>query len=964
MVKIIEIMTNPIMQSFIANFIYSGVKKGGKRLFSDDLSQQFKTAIHYAFDKLSEKYPIRNFQGNYTFWDYVATKITDELNLTDFSEEKIKNTIKSVLEELLVDKSGKYDVDKMNNYFWYLFQCEIILHKELYKFLLFNYQKDMMEDIVLIKDTLESINNKKDSHLTEDELIDYLISLQQLYIREIGNNFIPRSFQNINEVKQSLYKIHEILDERSNNVLVLGEPGSGKTFAIKRMLYELTSEKTIKNSDKIPIFIDLAMFGHKFSSISDGIVLSLKKYINSVTKESVDNLLKKGKFILLLDGLDEVKQEFYEICIYELNELMQHMNKNKYILTCRENVYFGELKFLVETVRLTPLTKEQIEKNIIHHCDIQLTQLGKEHYELFGNPLFLNIGIEVIKNNSKEIPENRSVIFNKYIEYLLYKWDRKKGLRTEYKLSYYELVTFLSQIAYEKFEKPYLTTFELQEEINKQFPHESIHSIFGQVIKTGILIYNHNDEYLNFCHKTFKEYFAGREMINRIEKETDYEFLNNFVNNKEWYEVFIFAAGLFTNWNSQSTYLEYILDNNLKLYVDCVSSKNDFNEYLLSLTADEYSNLYLHTLVCTYEKMIERYFFQIKHQLNPYLGLNDDIDNLTICVLGQLSEDKKHLYFTFVAEEKGKKKVRFTSPREFHKYRKLRGVIIDNYVNLELSSLMGDSARKVALEQLKSQISKVFEEYRLNENSFLLCERVKEMSHALPIRNIDELTVIYKWLKDKIEFARNKVGDEGVFVGYKYNGVELTKLYEIVEILINEKIDYKKSLLPTHDLEFSKGGGVWSLYSKERLVERIGLFFEYYQKSFIYLVENNFEPLKEYLQDYIHLPYKYIVEIEFNDELEVKSHEPLMTYYYIATSSLEETKPTIKIVEKRSSWEEQEDIIKKSFDDKQRFTNAFSASSTGVTMTMFERSRGRKIPLLSNSYSLVKSNLERIFGRL
>ena len=49
-------MTNPMIQNLLTNFIYSGIQKGGKKLISDNLSQQFETAILDAFDKLSEKY--------------------------------------------------------------------------------------------------------------------------------------------------------------------------------------------------------------------------------------------------------------------------------------------------------------------------------------------------------------------------------------------------------------------------------------------------------------------------------------------------------------------------------------------------------------------------------------------------------------------------------------------------------------------------------------------------------------------------------------------------------------------------------------------------------------------------------------------------------------------------------------------------------------------------------------------
>lgn len=92
----------------------------------------------------------------------------------------------------------------------------------------------------------------------------------------------------------------------------------------------------------------------------------------------------------------------------------------------------------------------------------------------------------------------------------------------------------------------------------------------------------------------------------------------------------------------------------------------------------------------------------------------------------------------------------------------------------------------------------------------LICERITEMKRNLsPIRDIRDIGKIYEWVNDLLQEAHSKA--EGEFAGYTYNGVELTELH----------------------------------------------FFYYYQLSFIYIIENNFNHLKEYLPDCYHLPYKF-----------------------------------------------------------------------------------------------------------
>lgn len=73
-----------------------------------------------------------------------------------------------------------------------------------------------------------------------------------------------------------------------------------------------------------------------------------------------------------------------------------------------------------------------------------------------------------------------------------------------------------------------------------------------------------------------------------------------------------------------------------------------------------------------------------------------------MCILGQLTKDKKHLYFTFKLG-KEQNRVLFLSPHEFKELHSTT-TFQSNYVNLELSGLLGDSARIVAIKEIKSQL--------------------------------------------------------------------------------------------------------------------------------------------------------------------------------------------------------------------------------------------------------------------
>ncbi|MEI3599493.1 hypothetical protein SPD53_15445 [Oceanobacillus sp. MO10714A] len=96
MIKVLELMTNPMIQNLLTNFIYSGIQKGGKKLISDNLSQQFETAILDAFDKFSEKYPIISFQKEKTYRQ----------------SENLKYTLKYLHEEGILEQHIYLDFSK------------------------------------------------------------------------------------------------------------------------------------------------------------------------------------------------------------------------------------------------------------------------------------------------------------------------------------------------------------------------------------------------------------------------------------------------------------------------------------------------------------------------------------------------------------------------------------------------------------------------------------------------------------------------------------------------------------------------------------------------------------------------------------------------------------------------------------------------------------------------------------
>jgi hypothetical protein len=114
-------------------------------------------------------------------------------------------------------------------------------------------------------------------------------------------------------------KIMQVFDEMNRALLILGEPGSGKTT----MLLELARD-TIARAEQdliqpIPVVFNLSSWADPKQSIADWLVQELHdKY--DVHKKITRSWIDSDDLLLLLDGLDEVKAERRETCVKAIND--------------------------------------------------------------------------------------------------------------------------------------------------------------------------------------------------------------------------------------------------------------------------------------------------------------------------------------------------------------------------------------------------------------------------------------------------------------------------------------------------------------------------------------------------------------------------------------------------------------------------------------------------------------------
>ncbi|NEO65409.1 MAG: NACHT domain-containing protein, partial [Moorea sp. SIO4G2] len=116
-------------------------------------------------------------------------------------------------------------------------------------------------------------------------------------------------------------KVIDIFDQIGTGatLLILGEPGSGKTTTLLELARNLIDRGEQDTNQLIPVVFNLCSWAKKRQRISDWLVDELNSNYD-VPKKIGLALVSQQQLLPLLDGLDEVMADYRDECILGLNQ--------------------------------------------------------------------------------------------------------------------------------------------------------------------------------------------------------------------------------------------------------------------------------------------------------------------------------------------------------------------------------------------------------------------------------------------------------------------------------------------------------------------------------------------------------------------------------------------------------------------------------------------------------------------
>lgn len=308
--------------------------------------------------------------------------------------------------------------------------------------------------------------NKVKKYWVQDVLEKSLFSKSLIELRleeqldSVENPF--NTFQDIpDESRNTLLESKSVSDVfigmgEGRTLLILGEPGAGKTITLLRLAKDLITRAEKDFNFPIPVVFNLSSWTYKRQTISNWLIGELdNKY--QVSKKLGKQWVTNQRLLLLLDGLDEVKVEYREICVQAINQFTQEYGQTEIVVCSRLQDYevLSNRLRLQSAIYLQPLTTEQVNQ-YLDRAGNQLKLLRNLFnedpilQELAKSPLILSImSLAYLNASSEEFPkassleEYRQYLFNTYIKQML---KRRRSAAHQYSIE--KFMDWLTRLAW------------------------------------------------------------------------------------------------------------------------------------------------------------------------------------------------------------------------------------------------------------------------------------------------------------------------------------------------------------------------------------------------------------------------------------------------------------------------------------------------------------------------------------
>lgn len=823
-----------------------------------------------------------------------------------------------------------------------------------------NDLKKMHDDIFSIRKNVELLVSQNQAEAPVVDLMGYFEYIMQVYPEYSQTDYICRKIYPDQEHEKTTNAYSTLLDKK--RVLLLGEAGYGKTFESITLLRSICMEQC--DSPLVPIYLPLCEYGMLYGNIREGISVKISSFVKGDVNELINGWFMERKLVLILDGVDDILENAVRTkFILDVKDFTQRYTSVFCFVTARRNRYHGELRdFCI--CSLTGIQEATISAkfrdNGIH------SRIPRNYYPLFANPLYLEAGIMVLKENPQPTTFNRSTLFEKLV-YLLYEGrNQQKGLYTEQPLCCTEVISLIGEFAFNSFYKPSYRYVDFENQIAQFISRTDKSKVISSIIACDIFRIRDN---VTFSHKLFKEFCTAYYMNMQLPYNDNVELYARLIQKEEWKEVFIFLAGLFGDVQKQDKFLDFILQNNLQLYIDCVEAKSDLCDQNSTGDNTALALRHLTQIHKTYTYIVTNYFGSITHLFDPRPG-RETPPNRKVCIRGVVDPRGERLTYWFDLlpyEDQDIALIPEDDLTEHFKQREKNAFLERKSIQTRSVGIRGDSSRAIAITHIRNEVHKILEDRMLIESRYLLCERVAKCKKQIKaLKDSQSFVEMQKYVDDQVMQAIEETPN---LAGYYSGNVDMFAFQNMLAYLNGLGVNYEESVLPSSDQRPAESGScwVWDVYSDQRKIEFISKYFYFCQIAYKEMVELNFPNLRDRFPMYLDMPYQTVVYVDLKNEDDTHDmfSDPSIQYYHIAFHSKDIPYPDIRFGRREADEHDVifEEIIQ-SYERLGRTAHNISTTGTGFAHIIDSHKKNSSGPLSDYVYEMIQKSLKHVLYEL
>jgi formylglycine-generating enzyme required for sulfatase activity len=380
--------------------------------------------------------------------------------------------------------------------------------------------------------------------------------------------------------------------QNTDGLIILGDPGAGKTTFLKYLALRLAKGEgpALGLGHRLPILLPLAAYANTLQRGDVRLDDFVTHYFDEIGLDlpmasMLNEALRSGRAMILLDGLDEVRDLNLRSTVVErvVDFYTFHRRAgNKFVLTSRVVGYravrpvaegliectlvdFDEddIQAFVERWTLA-LEKQAQGDTIVAHADAE--QEKRELLEairrnagirrLAATPLLLTI-LALMKRQGVTLPERRVQLYDEYIKTLLSTWNRARSLSgraPSRELDEIQTVRVLAPLALwmhqvnpgmglvkvEDMRRKLEQLFYEQGELN---PGQAARQFLQDVRDHAALLVERGPGEYGFIHLTFEEYLAAVAIAlhGHGNAKPIIELIRPYITEQSWHEVILLA---------------------------------------------------------------------------------------------------------------------------------------------------------------------------------------------------------------------------------------------------------------------------------------------------------------------------------------------------------------------------------------------------------------------------------------